>query len=371
MSSKLLGDKLFALIVAILVVGGVSIFLSAALGLLAREGSSIAHLALTQLVLGLVPGLIVLAALRFCPPKILERGVLPFFIFALIATALVFVPGLGHHSNGASRWIDLGPITVQPAEFLKIATILMLSLYLAKIRTHISSLRIGLLGFLGIVGAPALLLLAQPNTSTVLVIGATATALYFIAGARLRDFAILLVIALVGLSGLVATRPYLMNRVETFLHPDQNALSTGYQIQQSLIAIGSGGVGGRGFGQSVQKFNYLPEPVGDSVFAVYGEEFGFIGAVLLVLLFTAFAARGFTIAAGASSAFHAFAATGLTLLITLSAFMNIGAMLGIVPLTGLPLPFVSHGGTALLGALASVGIILHVAAHRSKKKLAD
>tara|TARA_R110000824_G_scaffold401771_1_gene615422 strand:- start:118766 stop:119881 length:1116 start_codon:yes stop_codon:yes gene_type:complete len=371
MSSKLLGDKLFALIVAILVVGGAAIFLSAALGLLARESSSIAHLALTQLVLGLVPGLIVLAALRLCPPKLLEQSVLPFFIFALIATALVFVPGLGHHSNGASRWIDLGPITVQPAEFLKIATILMLSLYLAKIRTHISSMRVGLLGFLGIVGAPALLLLAQPNTSTVLVIGATATALYFIAGARLRDFAILLVIAMVGLGALVATRPYLMNRVETFLHPDQNALSTGYQIQQSLIAIGSGGVGGRGFGQSVQKFNYLPEPVGDSVFAVYGEEFGFIGTVLLVLLFTAFAARGFTIAAGASSAFHAFAATGLTLLITLSAFMNIGAMLGIVPLTGLPLPFVSHGGTALLGALASVGIILHVAGHRSKKKLAD
>lgn len=368
MSSKLLGDKLFALIVAILVVGGASIFLSAALGLLARENSSIGHLALTQLLLGLVPGLFALAFLRLCPPKWIEQGVLPFYIFALLATALVFVPGLGHHANGASRWIDLGPITVQPAEFLKIATILMLSMYLAKIRTHITSLRTGLLGFMVIIGVPALLLLAQPNTSTVLVIGATATALYFIAGAPPRDFAILAIIALIGVGGLVATRPYLMHRVNTFLHPEQNALSSGYQIQQSLIAIGSGGIGGRGFGQSVQKFNYLPEPVGDSVFAVFGEEFGFIGTVFLVLLFTAFAARGFTIAAEASSAFGSFAATGLTLLITLSAFMNIGAMLGIVPLTGLPLPFVSHGGTALLGALASVGIILHVAAHRTKKK---
>ena len=125
---------------------------------------------------------------------------------------------------------------------------------------------------------------------------------------------------------------------------------------------------GRGFGQSAQKYNYLPEPVGDSVFAVYGEEFGFLGTVLLVILFTAFATRGFAIAAQSANAFGTYAATGLTLLLTISAFMNIGAMLGIVPLTGLPLPFVSHGGTALLAALASVGVILNVAANRSKRK---
>jgi cell division protein FtsW (lipid II flippase) len=159
-----------------------------------------------------------------------------------------------------------------------------------------------------------------------------------------------------------------MNRVQTFLDPSENALTTGYQIQQSLIAIGSGGLVGRGYGQSVQKFNYLPEPVGDSVFAVFGEEFGFLGTVLLVLLFTAFAARGLMIAADAANTFGALAAAGLTLMITLSAFMNIGAMLGILPLTGLPLPFISHGGTALLSVLASVGIILNVAAHRTKKR---
>ncbi len=368
MSAKLLGDRLFAVIVGILVVGGTSVFLSAALGLLARENSSIGHIAVTQMLLGLVPGLIALVFLRFSPPAWIERGVLPFYVLSIIATTLVFIPGIGHHANGASRWIAVGPLTVQPAEFLKLATILMLSLYLAKVRTKISDIRHGLLGFSVIVGVPALLLLAQPNTSTTMVIGLTAGALYFIAGAPLRDFAILLCIAVIGAGALVATRPYLMNRVQTFIHPENNALSTGYQIQQSLIAIGSGGVLGRGFGQSVQKFNYLPEPVGDSVFAVYGEEFGFLGTVILVLLFTAFAARGFAIAAGAAAAFGSFAATGLTLLITISAFMNIGAMLGIMPLTGLPLPFVSHGGTALLAALASVGIILNVAAHRPKRK---
>jgi cell division protein FtsW len=370
LSSKLFGDRLFALIVAILVVGGTSVFFSAALGLLAREGGSIGHIALTQLALGLIPGLIALVFLRLAPPAWIEKGIVPFYVLALLATMLVFVPGIGHHVNGATRWISVGPFTVQPAEFLKIATILMLCVYLAKMRAKLSDMRYGLLGFCVIIGVPALLLLAQPNTSTTLVIGFTAAALYFVAGAPLRDFAILTCIAVIGAGALVATRPYLMHRVQTFFNPEQNALSTGYQIQQSLIAVGSGGMLGRGFGQSVQKFNYLPEPVGDSVFAVYAEEFGFLGTVILVLLFTGFAARGFAIAAGAATSFGSFAATGLTLLITISAFMNIGAMLGIMPLTGLPLPFVSHGGTALLAALASVGVILNVAAHRPKRKTA-
>lgn len=359
---------MFALIVAILVVGGAGIFLSAALGLLARESTSLSHIAITQLLLGLIPGLLVLAAVRFTPPNVLMKGILPFYILSVILTLLVFVPGVGVNAGGATRWIGIGPITVQPAEFLKIGVILMLALYLAKMKDKIKDWRYGLLAYGIIIGVPSLILLMQPNTSTVLIIGATSAAIYFLAGAPWRDFAILALIAVIALGGLVATRPYLMNRVSTFLDPAHDSLGKGYQIQQSLIAIGSGGFLGRGFGQSVQKFNYLPEPVGDSVFAVYGEEFGFLGAVFLVLIFTAFAARGFTIAAQSKDAFGSYAAAGLTLIITLSAFLNIGAMLGVLPLTGLPLPFVSHGGTALLCALASVGIILNVAAHRTKRK---
>ena len=161
-------------------------------------------------------------------------------------------------------------------------------------------------------------------------------------------------------------RPYLMDRVQTFLDPSADAYNSGYQIQQSLIAIGSGGIMGRGFGQSVEKFNYLPEAVNDSVFAVFGEEFGFIGASALILLFLAFAARGFRIASEAGTAAGAYIAVGLTMLIVLSAFLNIGAMLGVLPLTGLPLPFVSHGGTALFAALCAVGIILNVAGGKKK-----
>jgi len=366
---RLSGDRIFALIVLILVVGGIAMFASAALGLLARADGAPWRLAITQLLLGLLPGIIILIGIRFTQPKLLLKGIVPLYLGSIVLTALVFTP-LGLTTNGATRWLDLGFATVQPAEFLKIGVVLMTAAYLANMKAKLHEFKYGLVPFGIIVGIPCLILLAQPNTSTVLILGATTVAMYFLAGARLRDFAIITVVGLIGLSVLIATRPYLMNRVQTFLDPSENALTTGYQIQQSLIAIGSGGVLGRGYGQSVQKFNYLPEPVGDSVFAVYGEEFGFLGAVLLVLLFTAFAARGLMIAAEAANTFGALAAAGLTLMITLSAFMNIGAMLGILPLTGLPLPFISHGGTALLCALASVGIILNVAAHRTKRRRA-
>lgn len=361
----LTGDRLFALIVLILVVLGIALFASAALGLLARtEGASPWRLAFTQLLLGLVPGVIALITIRFTPPKLLAKSILPLYIIALILTALVFVPGIGQTANGATRWINLGFTTIQPAEFIKIGTILMLSAYLAHIKTKIQNPRYGLLGLFIIVGLPSLLLLLQPNTSTVLVIGATSLALYFLAGAKLRDIAIIVVLAIVGLGALLIARPYLMERVATFMNPAADPLHGGYQVQQSLIAIGSGGALGRGYGQSVQKFNYLPEPHGDSIFAVYGEEFGLLGTLILVLLYLLFTARGFMIAADAPNLFGLLAATGLTLMIAIAAFMNMGAMLGVMPLTGLPLPFISHGGTALLVALASVGVILNIAAHR-------
>ncbi len=371
MFNKLAGDRLFAIIVLILVIGGLAVFASASLGLLARAGQSPWHIAISQIFLGLIPGLALLIILRLLPSKILQRGVVPFYIAAILLTLIVFIPHLGYHTNGATRWIQLGSVTIQPAEFLKIAVILMLAAYLSQAKTKIKEYKYGLMAFAIIVGIPALILIAQPNNSTTMVIGATCTALYFLAGAPRRDFAILLVVAILGLGLILATHSYTRARIMTFLHPAASSLSSGYQIQQSLIAIGSGRLAGRGYGQSVQKFNYLPEPNGDSIFAVYGEEFGFLGTILLLLVFIAFAMRGFMIAGEASNTFGSLAVTGLTLLITLSAFMNIGAMLGVVPLTGLPLPFISQGGTALLAALASVGIILNIAAHRTRRKASE
>ncbi len=361
------GDRLFTLIVIILMVGGIAIFCSAALGLLARTDGAPGKLALTQLLLGLVPGVIALIAIRMTPHLALLRAVIPAYVISIILCLLVFIPHVGLTLNGATRWINLGFTTFQPAELIKITTVLMLAAYLAHAKGKLHTMRYGFLPFAIIVGLPILLLILQPNNSTVLIISITSTVLYFLAGAPLKHLGMLLALAVVGAIGVVLIHPYVLQRVETFIHPSHDSLQSGYQIQQSLIAIGSGELFGRGFGQSVQKFNYLPEPVGDSVFAVFSEEFGFVGAVLLILLFIAFATRGFAIAGDAANTFGSLTVTGLTLIIVLSAFLNIGAMLGILPLTGLPLPFVSHGGTALLATLASIGIILNIASHKKRK----
>ncbi len=365
---KVTGDKIFASIVLILVIGGIALFSSAALGLLARVDGSPWRLVISQIGLGLIPGFILLTAFRFLPQKRLAQFITPFYVVTIILTLIVFIPHIGLTLNGARRWINLGFTTFQPSEFLKLSVVLMLAAYLAHAKGKIKEIRTGLVPFGVIVGIPCALLLFQPNTSTVLIIGLTSATMYFLAGAPWRDFAIMAVASVALLVVLVIARPYLMERVTTFINPKNNAQTSGYHIQQSLIAIGSGKITGRGFGQSVQKFNYLPEAESDSVFAVYGEEFGFLGTVLLVMLFIAFALRGLIIAGESSSLFGSYAVTGLTLLITFSAFMNIGALLGILPLTGLPLPFISHGGTALMAALMAVGIILNIAAHRTKRK---
>lgn len=358
------GDRMFFMLVLGIVLAGLAIFSSAALGLMARESSSVSQDILLQAGLGFGLGFLALLIAR-AVPLVTVRNFAPYLYgAALLFTSLVFVPGVGLHAKGATRWIDLGFTTVQPAEFLKIGFILALAWWLAPRARQLSSYRQGLLPFIGMLALPTALLLAQPNTSTAMLIIVTGAVMYFAAGAPWRDFGILAVCALIGFGAIVLIRPYVLERIQTFLDPSANALSSGYQIQQSLIAIGSGGFLGRGFGQSVEKFNYLPEPDGDSVFAVFAEETGFVGAVLLLALFVALAARGIVIAGNSRELFGGLVALGFSFIIILQAFVNMGAMLGIIPLTGLPLPFVSHGGTALLAILIMCGFILNVAAHR-------
>lgn len=343
---------------------GLAIFSSAALGLLAREGSSVSKDILFQSGLGFGLGLFALMLARAVPLTKLRQFALYLYIATLLFTALVFVPGIGFHSGGATRWVNLGFTTVQPAEFLKIGFVIFLASWLAPRVHKFSDMRKGLVPFTALLIIPATLLLAQPNMSTTILFLATGAAMYFVAGAPWRDFGILALGAALALGVIILARPYVLNRIETFFNPSAHSLSTGYQIQQSLIAIGSGGLFGRGFGQSVEKFNYLPEPDGDSVFAVFAEETGFVGATLLLALFVAFAARGIVIAGNARDLFGGLIAVGFSFMIILQAFINIGAMLGIIPLTGLPLPFISHGGTALMAVLIMCGFILNVAAHR-------
>lgn len=358
------GDRTFLILVCTIALAGLAIFSSASLGLLARENSSVSQDILLQAGLGLGLGCIAFLFARAIPFAWVKRFAPHLYVLTIIFTALVFVPGLGFHSGGATRWINLGFTTVQPAEFLKIGLVLALAAWLAPRAQKLSNMKRGLFPFLGLLVVPSALLLAQPNTSTTLLLLATGAAMYFVAGAPWRDFGILAIGVVLAFGVIVLARPYVLERVQTFFNPSANSLGSGYQIQQSLIAIGSGGVLGRGFGQSVGKFNYLPEPDGDSVFAVFAEETGFAGAAVLIALFIALAARGIAIAGNSRDLFGGLVAFGFSFIIIFQAFINIGAMLGIIPLTGLPLPFISHGGTALMAVLIMCGFILNVAAHQ-------
>ena len=358
------GDRIFFMLVLGISLAGLAIFSSAALGLLARESSSVSKDVLLQAGLGLGLGFLCLFAARAISLSWVKRLAPYMYIATLLFTALVFIPSIGFHAGGATRWINLGFTTVQPAEFLKIGFVIMLAWWLAPRARQLADRKRGLFPFIALLAVPSALLLAQPNTSTMLLILVTGAVMYFSAGAPWRDFGILLLTAILAIGIVAIVRPYVFERIKTFINPSENSLSSGYQIQQSLIAIGSGGLLGRGFGQSVEKFNYLPEPAGDSVFAVFAEETGFLGAAILIALFIAIAARGIVIAGNSQDLFGGLIALGFSTIIILQAFINIGAMLGMIPLTGLPLPFISHGGTALVAVLIMCGFILNVAAHK-------
>ncbi len=349
-----------------LVVVGFFIFASASFGLLAREGARFSSVAFSQIFLGIGLGTIFLILTSKIRYRIWKPYALHIFIFSLLVTLLVFVPQLGFESNGARRWIHVFGFSVQPAEFLKLGFVIYLAAYLSTARQRITDFKHGLIPFTLILGAATGVLLLQPDTGTALVLIASGVGMYIVAGGKARDILILTILGAIVLSGLVIQRPYLQDRLKTYINPGIDVQESGYQLNQSLIAIGSGELTGRGFGQSVQKFNYLPEPINDSIFAVAAEEFGFIGAVLLLLLFLTFAFRGLKVAARSPDYFGGLLVVGIVILIVSQSFINIGSMLGVFPLTGLPLLFISHGGTAMLFVLGSVGIVLNISKYQKK-----
>jgi len=358
---------LLALTVTLVVVG-FFIFTSASLGLLARDGASFGSVAFSQIVFGIIGGSIALFLTSAIHYRIWRKYAIYIFIATIAATLLVFVPGLGFSHGGATRWISLGSFTMQPAELLKIGFIIYTATWLSGMHKHLNEWKRGTLPFYSIVALVGVVMLAQPDTDTFLIMGAAATAMFITAGGK-WSHVITIAVAGAALVVLLAfMRPYVMDRLTVFFDPTSDPQGAGWQINQSLIAVGSGELTGRGFGQSIQKFDYLPEPIGDSIFAVYAEEFGFIGSALLIFLFVTFSLRGYTIASQSSDLFGMLLVVGFITLIILQAFLNIAAMVGLAPLSGLPLPFISHGGTALLATLAAVGIVLNVSKYQRRFK---
>lgn len=323
---------------------------------------------LKQQLLGLGVGLILLYIFQKIHYKVWQRFVVPIFLFAVVLLVLVFIPGFGTTVYGAARWVELGPISFQPSEVMKFAIILYLSAWLSsKGRAKTSDFFEGLVPFLALLSVVGFLIIKQPDTGTLGLIFLIAMAIFFASGANIMHIFSLFGGGLVFLFILIKIAPYRMQRFLVFMNPDHDPLGFGYQMTQALLAIGSGGFLGAGLGQSRQKFNYLPEPVTDSIFAVLGEELGMIGAVVVIILFLCVAWRGLRIAAGAPDEFGKLLAVGIVAWIVFQAFINIAAITGLIPLTGIPLPFISYGGTSLAVLLAAVGILLNISKHSTLK----
>jgi len=287
-------------------------------------------------------------------------------VFAGLALlAVMKLTGLATTVKGASRWIGVGGVGVQPSEFAKLAVILFVADRLARHVDKVNDLRTMLMPVGGVILGMALLILYQPDLGTTVSIALVAGVMLFAAGLHLRYIAALGALAPPLFYLLVWSEPYRRERVLAFLDPWADPLNTGFQIIQSLIAVGTGGLMGRGLMEGLQKLRFLPEPHTDFIYAVIAEEFGLIGAVVVLLCFLVIAWRGLRVAATAHDRFGAMLAVGLTAMIAVQALINISVVLALLPTKGLPLPFVSSGGSSMIVNLVGLGILLNVSQHAS------
>jgi len=290
------------------------------------------------------------------------RFLSPFiFVGALVSLVLVIIPGFSSSQYGASRWLQIGPLpAVQPSEFMKIAMILVVAAWLSSSNRRVTDFKTGLLPIAGVVGIVSFLIMKQPDFGTVLVIILTAGTMYFLAGASLTALTMIVLSGLAGGAFLITTAAYRVERWQSFLNPWQDPQGIGFHIIQLLIALGTGGITGLGIGASRQKFFYVPGAHTDGIFAIIGEELGFIGCMVVILLFAAVIYRGARIVQHAPDRFGALLASGIVAWIAYQTLINIGGITQAIPLTGIPLPFISYGGSSLAATMAAVGILLSI-----------
>lgn len=291
------------------------------------------------------------------------------FAFMLVNLALlvaVFIPGIGYGYGGANRWIHIGSALFQPSEILKLTFALYLATLFAKNKEGMKDAAFGLIPFLIIMGLITFLIMMQPDMGTMVAVSAIGLAIFFVAGAPLKHLLWIFLSASGLFFLLIKLEPYRAARLTVFLNPALDPQGIGYHVNQALLAIGSGGLFGLGLGHSRQKYLYLPEVTGDSIFAVIAEELGLIFAVGLIILFLVLMYRGFTIAKTAPDTFSRLLATGITVWFVIQAFINIAAMVTLLPLTGIPLPFVSYGSSALAASLVAVGILTNISKFTKK-----
>jgi len=329
------------------------------------------HYLFHQLIIGVIPGLILATIAYFFPLKFFKKWAWLAILINLLLMVLVFIPGLGVVAGGASRWINLRFFTFQPSELLKLVFILYIATWLSnplrkikegkkKLFERKENFIYTFVPFMVIASVIAFLLAKQSDLSTLVVIIGSGAIMYFCSGTPLWHILLMLAIGGGGLFTLIKVASYRMKRIMVFLDPNFDPMGIGYQIKQIMIGIGSGGIIGLGLGMSNQKFGFIPQIMSDSIFAIYSEETGLLGSLVLLALFAGFLFVGFRIGKRSKDTFSKLFAFGFSSWICIQAFVNIGAMVGLLPLTGIPLPFISYGGSHVAVELIGVGILLNI-----------
>jgi cell division protein FtsW len=355
--------RLFWFIVIFLAFGLV-VLSSASVALSENQFGNSSHYWKHQLMWGVLPGIVLMLVIwKAIPYKLWRKLAFPILFLALGLLVLVLIPGFGIRLKGATSWISLFGASFQPAEFLKFALVIYLAAWLSESTKRLKSWQLGLLPFAIIMGIIGTLLLLQPDLGTLGIIFVMAGGVYFIAGAPLKQAGVIVAAILIIVVAVAALSPERWSRITTVFNPTADSRGSGWQLNQALIAIGAGGMWGVGLGESTQKFGFLPEPIGDSVFAVLTEELGFVGGAATIGLFAILSLMLMRVARRAPDAFGSLVASGMMLWIMTQAIVNMAAITGLGPLTGIPLPFISYGGTAMMMMLAGLGIVLNVAEH--------
>jgi cell division protein FtsW len=351
--------KLFA-IITILLAAGLIMLSSASTVVSYNLSGNASYYLLHQVLYGAVPGLILMYIASRIDYHIWQKYA-PLLLFIVIAMlVVVLLPGIGFKVGNSRRWIDIGPLSIQPSELAKLVLIFYLASWIDKRQNKLNDFWYGLIPSLVIALVIAALIFKEPDIGTMLVVVLTSITMLFVGGGSLKHLSWIVFGGIVVLLILVKIEPYRVQRFIAFLNPTTDPKGIGYQINQAALAIGTGGWWGYGYGQSRQKHNYLPEVMGDSIFAVIVEELGFVRALIFPLLYGLFVYRGLHVAKSAPDVFGKMVATGIIAWIAFQAMINIGAIIGILPLTGIPLPLVSYGSSALIVNLIAFGVLLNI-----------
>ncbi|MGH7526113.1 MAG: FtsW/RodA/SpoVE family cell cycle protein [Gemmatimonadales bacterium] len=360
--------RLLGMVTAVLVVFGVAATYSAA-SLVTVNGESVGlEFAARQLIGGVVGGVLLLIASRqdYYRWRYLAWPLLLVTVGLLIIPLLPFTRSIAPSINGARRWVDLGPINVQPSELARLVVVIWCAMLASKKGLQVREFKRGVLPFSLILGLVSLLILLQPNLSMATLVAMLGGLVLFVSGAKIGHFILLCGAGAILVSHQISDAQYRLARLFTFLNPGEEATDAGFQIHQSLVGIGSGGVFGTGFGQGQQKLGYLPYAYSDFLFSTIGEEWGFVGVVCVVSLFALFCWLGFRIARTAADSFGQYLAVGLTAAIGLTAFMHMAVSLGLMPTTGLTLPFMSYGRSSQVISLLGTGILINIGRLRGR-----